>query len=137
MCRGSYLMRFISNIVDWISTPYTIFLVLKDVSIPRTTKLRAGIGMAIIFAYVISPIDLIPDFIPFAGWLDDLIVVPLGFALLRKFTPGFNIVEKRNKAQKRVKRILFWTIFAVLGAILLFLAALGLLIYFIIRLITG
>jgi uncharacterized membrane protein YkvA (DUF1232 family) len=70
-------MRFISQITDWLTTPYTIYLVLKDPAIPRSVKWRAVIGLAVILAYVISPFDIIPDFIPFAGWLDDIIVVPL------------------------------------------------------------
>jgi uncharacterized membrane protein YkvA (DUF1232 family) len=130
-------MGIISRIVDWVSTPYTIYLILKDPSIPRSVKLRAVIGLVIIFAYIISPFDLIPEFIPFAGWLDDLIIVPLGFLLLRKFTPGFNILEKQNRAQRSVKRIIWWTILALMVALLLFLASLALLIYGIVRLITG
>jgi uncharacterized membrane protein YkvA (DUF1232 family) len=130
-------MGILSQIVDWISTPYTIYLILKDGSIPRSVKLRAAIGLALIFAYVISPIDIIPDVIPFAGWLDDLIIVPVGFALLRKFTPGLNVVETKNKAQKSVKRVLFWIILSIVLAILWGLLSLALLIYLIVRLFHG
>ena len=130
-------MRFISQITDWLNTPYTIYLVLKDPAIPRSVKWRAVIGLAVILAYVISPFDIIPDFIPFAGWLDDIIVVPLGLALIRVFTPGFDIVGKRARAQTSVKRIILWTIFSLAVAVLLGLAWLGLLIYFIVRLISG
>jgi uncharacterized membrane protein YkvA (DUF1232 family) len=130
-------MQIISRIVDWVATPYTIYLILKDPVISWSVKLRAAVGLAIIFAYVISPIDLIPDFIPLAGWLDDLIIVPLGLALVRAITPGMDVVEKRNRAQASVKRILFWTIFSLAVVIFLGLAWLGLLIYIIVRLITG
>ncbi len=130
-------MRFISQITDWLTTPYTIYLVLKDPAIPRSVKWRAVIGLAVILAYVISPFDIIPDFIPFAGWLEDIIVVPLGLALIRVFTPGFDIVGKRARAQTSVKRIILWTIFSLAVAVLLGLAWLGLLIYFIVRLISG
>jgi uncharacterized membrane protein YkvA (DUF1232 family) len=130
-------MGILSQIVDWISTPYTIYLILKDGSIARSVKLRAAIGLALIFAYVISPIDIIPDVIPFAGWLDDLIIVPVGFALLRKFTPGLNVVETKNKAQKSVKRVLFWIILSIVLAILWGLLSLALLIYLIVRLFHG
>ena len=130
-------MRIISQITDWVTTPYTIYLILKDPAILRSVKLRAVIVLVLIFAYVISPIDIIPDFIPFAGWLDDLIVVPLGLALVRKITPGFDIVEKRNRAQSTVRRILLWTSLSLVVVILLGLLWLGLLIYFIVRLITG
>ena len=129
-------MRIISQIVDWVATPYTIYLILKDPAISRSVKLCAGIGLAIIFAYIISPIDIIPDFIPFAGWLDDLIVVPLGLALVRKITPGFDVVEKRNRAQATVGRILLWTMLSLSAVILLGLLWLGLLIYIIVKLIS-
>jgi uncharacterized membrane protein YkvA (DUF1232 family) len=130
-------MRIISQIVDWVTTPYTIYLILKDPAISRPVKLRAVIGLALILAYIISPLDIIPDFIPFAGWLDDLIIVPLGLALVKKFTPGSDVVEKRARAQASVRQILFWTVFSLLAVILLGLLWLGLLIYFIVRLITG
>ena len=129
-------MGIISQITDWVTTPYTIYLILKDPAILKSVKLRAVIGLVLIFAYVISPIDIIPDFIPFAGWLDDLIVVPLGLALVRKITPSFDIVEKRNRAQATVRRILLWTILSLLVVILLGLLWLGLLIYIIVKLIS-
>jgi uncharacterized membrane protein YkvA (DUF1232 family) len=130
-------MRIISRIADWVATPYTIYLVLKDPAILRSVKLRAVIGLALIFAYIISPIDIIPDFIPIAGWLDDLIVVPLGLALVRIITPGIDVVKTRNRAQASVGRILLWTMLSLVVAILLGLLCLGLLVYIIVRLITG
>jgi uncharacterized membrane protein YkvA (DUF1232 family) len=130
-------MRFISQITDWVTTPYTIYLVLKDRAISRSVKFRTVIGLVLIFVYVISPIDIMPDFIPFAGWMDDLIVVPLGLLLLRKITPGFNIVEKRSRAQATVRRIILWTTLSLLVVSILGLIWLGLLIYIVLRLITG
>jgi uncharacterized membrane protein YkvA (DUF1232 family) len=129
-------MRIISQIIDWATTPYTIYLILKDPAISSSVKLRAVIVLVLIFAYVISPIDLIPDFIPFAGWLDDLIVVPLGLALARQITPGFDIIEKRNRTQVTVKRIFLWTMLSISVIILLGLIWLGLLIYSIVKLIS-
>ena len=130
-------MRIISQIVDWGTTPYTIYLILKDSVVPRLVKLRAVIVLVLIFAYIISPIDVIPDYIPVAGWLDDLVIVPLGLALVRKITPGIDVVEKRTRVQTSVRRILLWTVLSLVVAILLGLLWLGLLIYIIVRLITG
>ena len=130
-------MRIISRIADWVATPYTIYLILKDPTISRSVKLRAAIGLALIFAYIISAIDVIPDFIPVSGWLDDLIVVPLGLALVRKITPSIDVVEKRARAQASVRRILLWTMLSLVVAILLGLLWLDLLVYTIVRLITG
>ena len=130
-------MRIISKIADWVTTPYTIYLILKDPTISRSVKLRAAIGLALIFAYIISPIDIIPDFIPASGWLDDLVIVPLGLALVRKITPSIDVVEKRYRAQASVRRILLWTMLSLVVAILLGLLWVGLLIYIIVRLIAG
>jgi uncharacterized membrane protein YkvA (DUF1232 family) len=130
-------MRIISQVADWVTTPYTIYLILRDPAISRSVKLRAIIGLALIFAYIISPIDIIPDFIPVSGWLDDLVVVPLGLTLVRKMTPGIDVVEKRDRAQASVRRSLLWTMLALVIAILLGLLWLGLIIYIIVRLIIG
>ena len=130
-------MKVLSRITDWVTTPYTIYLLLKDPDISRSEKIRAVIGLVVIFAYIISPIDVIPDVIPLSGWLDDLIVVPLGFALVRLLTPGINVEEKKNRAEKGVKKVLFWAIFSLAILALLILAWLGLLVYIIVRLIAG
>ena len=54
-----------------------VFLALKDVETPWFTKLLAAITVG----YALSPIDLIPDFIPVLGYLDDIIVLPALIAL--------------------------------------------------------
>lgn len=46
------------------------------------------VGVALIVLYVLSPIDLIPDFIPVAGWLDDLVLVPLAMRWLLDRLPA-------------------------------------------------
>lgn len=60
----------------------------------------------IVVAYAFSPIDLIPDFIPILGYLDDLILVPMGIALLLKLIPDHVIQESREKvaATGRMKK---------------------------------
>jgi uncharacterized membrane protein YkvA (DUF1232 family) len=126
-------MSIISTITDWVTTPYTIYLILKDAAVPRSVKLRASIGLALIFAYLISPFDIIPDFIPFAGWLDDLIIVPLGLAVVRKITPGIDVVEKRARVEGGVRRILLYAFLGLAVAVILGLLWLGLLIYVIVR----
>jgi uncharacterized membrane protein YkvA (DUF1232 family) len=130
-------MCFFSRISDWLTTPYAIYLVIKDPAVSRTVKWRAAIGLAVILAYVISPFDVIPDFIPLSGWLDDLIIVPLGLVSLRLFIPGIDIVKKQAMAQAGVRRILFWTVFTLTLIILLGMAWLGFFIYLVVRLITG
>lgn len=60
----------------------------------------------IVVAYAFSPIDLIPDFIPILGYLDDLILVPLGIAILLKLIPDHIIEESSEKvaASGKVKQ---------------------------------
>ena len=93
-------MRIISPIADWVTTPYTIYLILKESAISRSVKLRAVIGLALIFAYIINPIDIIPDFIPVAGWLDDLVIVPLGLTLVREITPALTSLRRDTERKQ-------------------------------------
>jgi len=53
-------------------------------------------------AYALSPIDLIPDFVPVLGYLDDLILIPLGIVLAIRMIPGPILDECRAQAQERM-----------------------------------
>jgi uncharacterized membrane protein YkvA (DUF1232 family) len=55
-------------------------------------------------AYAFSPIDLIPDFIPVVGWLDDLLIVPAGILLARRLVPGHVLEEARLRAANEPAR---------------------------------
>lgn len=68
-----------------------IFLVLKDKDTPVIAKVLAGITVA----YALSPIDLVPDFIPVLGYLDDVILLPAFVALTIRFIP--KDVWERNR----------------------------------------
>ncbi len=65
---------------------------------PRT-PFWAKVVTIVVVAYAFSPIDLIPDFIPILGYLDDLILLPLGIALAIKLIPTQVIEESRRKAE--------------------------------------
>ena len=60
-----------------------LWLVMKDKRTPFAAKLIGGA----VLAYALSPIDLIPDFIPVIGLLDDLLIIPFGIALASRFVP--------------------------------------------------
>ena len=72
-----------------------LFLALKDKETPLPAKIFAGITVA----YALSPIDLIPDFIPVLGYLDDLILLPLLVALTVKFIPADVLAKHRAAAE--------------------------------------
>lgn len=79
---------------------YALYLAYKD---PRTPW-PARVFVACVVAYAFSPIDLIPDFIPILGYLDDLILVPLGIILARKLIPAPVMAEARLAAQEVMKQ---------------------------------
>jgi uncharacterized membrane protein YkvA (DUF1232 family) len=73
---------------------YALYLASKHSRTPWHAKVLA----ALIIGYALSPIDLIPDFIPVVGYLDDLILIPLGIALLIKIIPKDILEECRAEA---------------------------------------
>jgi uncharacterized membrane protein YkvA (DUF1232 family) len=72
----------------------TLYCAARD---PRT-PFSARIGAVLVTAYALSPIDLIPDFIPVLGMLDDIILVPIGVWLVLKLIPKPILEEARAKA---------------------------------------
>jgi uncharacterized membrane protein YkvA (DUF1232 family) len=107
---------------------YAISLAYKHPRVPWYAKVLA----ASVVAYALSPIDLIPDFIPVLGVLDDLILVPLGISIVIKMIPADVLTECREKAklEMRVGKptnwaaaiiiVIIWLLLAV-GAVLLLL----------------
>ena len=74
---------------------YAVYLASRD---PRTPWYAKAIILFVV-AYALSPIDLIPDFIPVLGYLDDLIIVPLGIALALRMIPPQVMIESRELAR--------------------------------------
>ena len=72
-----------------------VFLALKDKKVPWYAKLFAVLTVV----YALSPIDLIPDFIPVIGYLDDLIILPALVALTVKFIPKDVFEDYRQRAR--------------------------------------
>jgi len=79
---------------------HALYLASKDPRTPWYAKVFA----VLIIGYALSPIDLIPDFIPVLGYLDDLIIVPAGIVLLLKMTPREVMEECREKARSQSKK---------------------------------
>jgi uncharacterized membrane protein YkvA (DUF1232 family) len=75
---------------------YALYLAYKDPRVPWYARVFA----ACVVGYAFSPVDLIPDPIPVLGYLDDLILVPLGIALAVRMIPPDVLAECRQKAWK-------------------------------------
>jgi uncharacterized membrane protein YkvA (DUF1232 family) len=73
---------------------YALYLAYRDPRVPWYAKVLT----AFVVAHTFSPIDLIPDFIPVLGYLDDLIITPLGIYLALKMIPKEVMVEARQQA---------------------------------------
>jgi uncharacterized membrane protein YkvA (DUF1232 family) len=78
---------------------YALYLASRHPGTPWYAKLIAGATVA----YAFSPIDLIPDFVPVLGYLDDLIIVPLGAALAIRLIPPEVMAECRARAADEFK----------------------------------
>jgi uncharacterized membrane protein YkvA (DUF1232 family) len=76
-----------------------LYLACKRADVPWYAKLLA----IIVVGYALSPIDLIPDFIPILGYLDDLLMLPLGIALVIKLIPNTIMDECRGEAKDLFK----------------------------------
>lgn len=102
---------------------YALYLAYKD----RRTPWYARLFAAIVVGYAFSPIDLIPDPIPILGYLDDLILVPLGAALALKMIPSHILEESREKASAlmRAGKPTSWAAAAVVVATWLLLAVIA------------
>jgi uncharacterized membrane protein YkvA (DUF1232 family) len=104
---------------------FALYLAARDPRTPWYVKFLVG-G---IVAYAYSPIDLIPDFVPVLGYLDDLILLPLGIALVIKLIPQPVLTECRARAKETIQNgklvsrtagtivVVIWLALAVLCAV--------------------
>ena len=100
---------------------YALYLAYKDPRTPWYAKAFA----AMILGYALSPIDLIPEFIPVLGYLDDLVIVPAGITLLIRMIPKEVLEECRERARNAPRgKLKNWTAGAII--VLVWIVALGL-----------
>ena len=87
-----------SRLGDWArqlrGETFALYLAARD----RRTPWYARLFLAFIVAYALSPIDLIPDFVPVLGYLDDAILIPVGIALALRMVPPAVIAKAREQA---------------------------------------
>lgn len=95
-----------------------LWIAARDPRTPWYAKVTAGA----VAAYALSPMDLIPDIVPILGYLDDLIIVPLGIALALKMIPKDLIAEFRTTAERQASRPKSLVGMAVIAAVWLLAA---------------
>jgi uncharacterized membrane protein YkvA (DUF1232 family) len=107
---------------------YALYIAYKDSRTPWYAKVFA----AVVVGYAFSPIDLIPDPIPIIGYLDDLVLIPLGAYLAVKMIPAQVMADSRQKAEevmalgKPINKlaaaviILIWIGLAVVGGLIVY-----------------
>jgi uncharacterized membrane protein YkvA (DUF1232 family) len=99
---------------------YAVYLACRDPRTPWYAKVLASA----VAAYALSPIDLIPDFVPILGYVDDLIIVPAGIALAIKLIPADVLAEARVRAESESSRMPGRTAAPVILGIWILVAAL-------------
>ena len=119
---NDYLAKWRQRARELKTEVYALYLAYKDPRVPW----YARVFIACVVGYAFSPIDLIPDFIPIIGYLDDLILIPLGIKMALSMIPESIMNESRLKAQEIIRQgkpvnwvaagviILVWVLFATL-----------------------
>jgi uncharacterized membrane protein YkvA (DUF1232 family) len=108
---------------DWARALKRLALTLYYASRDRRTPWYAKVVAGLIVAYSISPIDLIPDFIPVLGYLDEVILLPLAISFAIRLIPEPVLAEARVRAEQAAERptsrvaavviILVWILLAI------------------------
>lgn len=133
--QGHYLeleKKMLNKIKAWARNlkkyVFVLYFAYKDSRVPWYAK----VFTACVVAYAFSPIDLIPDFIPVLGYLDDIIIVPLGIKLALKMIPNAVIKDCEEKAEELMVKgkpknwlvgtliIIFWGIILIWGSMAMF-----------------
>ena len=100
---------------------YALCFAVRDPRVPWYVKTLA----ACVVGYAFSPIDLIPDFIPILGYLDDLVLVPLGVLAVRALVPEEVLADCRKQADRLGQKPRSWVAAAIIVAVWVLLAAIA------------
>jgi uncharacterized membrane protein YkvA (DUF1232 family) len=117
-------MSLIERVKQWARGLKRDVIALWIAARDKRTPLAAKLGAAMVATYALSPIDLIPDFVPVLGYLDDLLIVPLGILMAVKLIPPALMAEFRREAAGRDKPV---SRTGLVFMLLVWLAGLGLL----------
>ncbi|PPE71392.1 DUF1232 domain-containing protein [Caldimonas thermodepolymerans] len=117
LVRAAHTARLATHLI-------ALWKLFRDRRMPRAARLVA----IVVLAYAVSPIDLIPDFIPVLGQLDDLVLIPLGIALVAKLVPQpawQQLLREAEVSREKLPRLLWGAALVVL----LWLVMLGLFVW--------
>ena len=93
---AAIMIRWFQAKARQIHTEIRVYrLAFADARTPRRGKFYIGLALV----YIVSPLDLIPDWIPVIGWLDELVVVPLLLALARRSIPAVVMADCRKQVE--------------------------------------
>ena len=120
------MIRMAKMLKDWARSlkrdTHAIYLAARD---PRTPWYAKALAICVA-GYALSPIDLIPDFVPVLGYLDDIVIVPLGILAVVKLIPPAVMAEHRRAAALAAERpvsrtaafviVLIWSVSIALTA---------------------
>jgi uncharacterized membrane protein YkvA (DUF1232 family) len=98
---------------------YALYFACRDPRVPWYAK---ALAVAVV-AYAFSPIDLIPDFIPVLGYLDDLVLIPLGVLAVRAMIPPTVLADCRERASRLEGKPRSWLAAAIIVSVWVALAA--------------
>jgi len=131
MSKFSRLFK-IANAARLATYLIALWKLFKHPETPRAAKL---VAIAVI-AYAVSPIDLIPDFIPVLGQLDELILLPLGVALAMRLTPAHLWEARLREAEASAEKLpkMWW---GALLIVLVWAVLFGLFVWWLVRLFAA
>jgi len=112
---------------------YALYLAYRDPRVPWYGRVFA----ACVVGYAFSPIDLIPDPIPVLGYLDDLVIIPLGVKVAISMIPPEVMIESRVKAQEVIRQGKPVNRAAAVVIVMIWLLLAALVIAFMLRLFKG
>ncbi|WP_424354341.1 YkvA family protein [Methanobacterium sp. MBAC-LM] len=110
---------------------YALYLAYKDPRVP----LRIKVVILLVIAYLLSPIDLIPDFIPVIGYLDDFLLITVGIPILLKMVPKEIMNEHRESAKTKFSEGMPKSRFVALIIVLIWVLAAFIVLNFVVKFI--
>lgn len=120
----NYLERLKTSVRHLKREVYALYLAMRHPLTPWYAKAMA----AVVVVYAVSPIDLIPDPVPVLGYLDDIILVPLGVWVVRRLIPKAVFEECRTQAMEPVQMSKAWKVAGGIIVVGLWIACLSVMV---------